>query len=257
MFVTTVPNPAPALIARAHHIAATLNWPYVERGRETVIGYFKRFSAQQAIIVHSQGAKLEHPPHAALFFHPSMGHVRMKRLIRGESDRLLSCSQVEPGDRILDCTAGLCSDALVFAHAVGNTGEVVALESNPVLAAVIADGLATYTSDLPEVNEALHRINYRNIDHYSYLAACPSKSFDVVYFDPMFDEPQRDSQSMEPLRQVANEQPLTASTLAEAVRVARKAVVMKNSRGSAAFAELGFTDVERGGTNIAFGVIRI
>lgn len=257
MFVTTVPNPAPSLITRAHHIASTLNWPYVERGRETVRGYFKRFSAQQAIIVHSQGAKLEHPPHAPLFFHPSMGQVRLKRILQGEADRMLACAAVSPGDRVLDCTAGLCSDALLFAHAVGQQGEVIALESNPITASVIADGLQVYQSDMPELNESLRRIHLHLADHTAYLAACPSDSFDIVYFDPMFDSPQHESQSMEPLRTLANERPLSEATIIEAVRVARKAVVMKNSRGSLAFAQLGFSKIERGGTNIAFGVIEL
>jgi 16S rRNA G966 N2-methylase RsmD len=257
MFVTTVPNPAPALIERATRIANTINWPYVERGRETLSGISKRLSAHQSITIHTQGAKFEQPSHSPLFFHPSMGHVRMKRLLKGETDRMLQIAHVEPGDRVLDCTAGLCSDALVFAHALGDAGEVVALESNPILAAVIADGLQHYASELHEVNDALRRIRYLNIDHYAYLTACPADAFDIVYFDPMFDDPQRDSQSMEPLRHVANEQPLTKSTITEAIRVARKAVVMKNSRGSAAFAKFGFTQVELGGTNIAFGVIHV
>lgn len=257
MFVTTVPNPAPDFIKRATKIATTLSWPYVDRGRETLSGLSKRLSAQQAIVIHSHGAKLEQPPHPSLFFHPSMGHVRIKRLLKGETDRMLAISKIQAGDRVLDCTAGLCSDALVFAYAVGGEGQVVALESNPVLAAVISDGLQAYQSELPEVNEALRRIHYMNIDHQAYLASCATNAFDVVYFDPMFDAPQRDSQSMEPLRLVANEQPLSESTISEALRVARKAIVMKNSRGSAAFAKFGFNQVELGGTNIAFGVIHV
>lgn len=53
----------------------------------------------------------------------------MKRLRNGEPDTLLALAGVRPGDRIVDCTAGLGSDAIVFAFAVGDEGTVVALES--------------------------------------------------------------------------------------------------------------------------------
>ena len=54
-------------------------------------------------------------------FHPSMGFVRLKRVLNGKPDPMLEASGMEEGDSVLDCTAGLGADALVFSGKGGRT----------------------------------------------------------------------------------------------------------------------------------------
>ena len=57
-------------------------------------------------------------------------------------------------------------------------------------------------------------------------------SFDVVYFDPVFHEPIRESLSMTDLRALAHKDGVTQEALQRARRVARRTVVIKQRRGT-------------------------
>jgi 16S rRNA G966 N2-methylase RsmD len=235
----------------------TLQIPYYERGRLTLAKMHERYSTTRAIVIYENDSRIIQSGQPDLYFHPSMAYVRMKRILRGETDRLLQVSGVQEGDSILDCTAGLCSDSLLFAHAIGESGKIVALESNALLAAIVQDGLACYAGEINEVNHAAKRIEIKHFDHFEYLKQAETNSVDIIYFDPMFQSPLESSASIQPLRAFANEQPITVAVIQEACRVARKCVVMKNNNRKAAFEHLGFNEVLLGGSNVAYGVIRI
>jgi 16S rRNA G966 N2-methylase RsmD len=181
----------------------------------------------------------------------------VKRLLHGERDNLLAACAVQAGDSILDCTAGMGADALVFALAVGVTGRVTALESTPGLAFILKQGLASYVSELAQVNDAMRRITVYSVDHLSYLQAQPDRSVDIVYFDPMFRTPLTDSTSLEPVRSAVNAEPLTAQTIAEAIRVARRKVVLKETADSGEFVRLGFAAHTIRSGKIRYGVIDV
>jgi 16S rRNA (guanine1516-N2)-methyltransferase len=192
-----------------------------------------------------------------VFYHPSMGYVRVKRLLQGESDNLLVACDVRAGDAVLDCTAGMAADALVFSYAVGAQGTVTTLESTPGLAFLLQQGLASYETELEQVNAALRRIQVRHIDHCTYLQAQPDRSVDLVYFDPMFRTPLTDSTSLEPVRSAVNAAALSAQVVAEAVRVARRSVILKETADSGEFARLGFTCRTGQSGKIRYGVIDV
>lgn len=255
MFITTVTNPNQQIVGRAIAASEYLNCTYVERRNHTLIQIQKQRDDFELLVFYDSECRYLRVNQPDLFFHPSMGHVRVKRMLNGEMDRMVSISEIVEGDVVLDCTAGLCSDSLVFAKAVGDSGQVIAVESNPVLYFVLRDGIAHYHGEVNDINESLKRIKLIHSDHLQVLKQCESDSIDVVYFDPMFDEPMHDSQSMLPLRGLANERPLDLETIEQAIRVARRKVVMKNNKGSRAFEHLGFQEVVHGGTNIAYGVI--
>lgn len=257
MFITTVANPTVAIVDRAISVSHTLGIPYVDRLNKTVVQIQRAMKDFETIVFYETNSRLIRPNQPDLFYHPSMGHVRIKRMLNGENERMIAICDVEIGDTVIDCTAGLCSDSLVFSHAVGEKGEVTAIESNPILFTIMSDGLRNYEGELSEVVDAGRRIKLYFADHFEYLSKCPDKSADVVYFDPMFDEPLQDSQSMQPLRGLVNENQLTSLTIEQAIRVAKKRVVMKNNRGSHSFANLGFDSVIHGGTNISYGVIEV
>lgn len=257
MFITTVANPTVAIVERAKSASKLLDVPYLARLNKTLAQMQRGKEDFETIVFYQTVSRLVRPNQPDLFYHPSMGHVRIKRMLNGEVERMIAICGVEQGDKVVDCTAGLCSDSLVFSHAVGEQGVVIAIESDRILYTIMSDGLANYEGELSEIVEAGRRISLIHADHYEYLRQCRDKSVDVVYFDPMFDEPLHDSQSMQPLRGLANENQLTTLTIKQALRVAKKRVVMKNNRESKMFTNLGFENVIHGGTNISYGVIEV
>ena len=159
---------------------------------------------------------------------------------------------------VLDCTLGTGADAIVESFAVGAQGTVTALEANPLIAAVIADGLAHATGDNYDMHSAMRRIVVHHADALTFLRAAETDSYDVVYFDPMFRRPLHESAGMNALRMLADSRALTAETIAEARRVARRRVVMKERQGSKEFARLGFTYITGGKySRIAYGVMEV
>lgn len=117
--------------------------------------------------------------------------------------------------------------------------------------------MSQYVSGQIKVNEALRRIDVRLGDHLEYLKAQPDNSIDIVYFDPMFRVPMTDSAAISPLRKFANPAALSTESVAEAVRVARKTVLLKEKALSGEFARLGFTELLRTSAKTSYGVITI
>jgi len=217
----------------------------------------RRYGDQDVLLVSRDRIEYYHEQQPAMFFHPSTAAIRVKRIISGERDTLMRLSDLSPGDRVLDCTAGLGADAIVYSFALQGKGEVIALESRPIPFLLLSRGLGAYESELSGLSEAMRRIQVRQTDHYDYLAAQPDKSFDVIYFDPMFRRPIAEASSIRAIRELADSRPLAAETIAEAMRVARKRIILKEHRESGEFTRLGFSEVHRSTTKIAYGVIRL
>ena len=191
-----------------------------------------------------------------LFFHPNTAHLRIKNLRGGEGDRLIDALKISAGSKVLDCTLGLGSDAIVESFVAGAAGKVVALEINPLIAEVVNYGLKNFSDDSPHILEAMRRVEVINADCAEYLKTCADNSFDVIYFDPMFRRPIQKSSGLNPIRPLADNRPLTNEIIREAQRVAKFRVVMKEHSGSAEFARLGF-EIADGGkySSVTFGVI--
>ncbi len=137
--------------------------------------------------------------------------------------------------QVLDATAGLGRDAAVLAW-LGC--EVIMLEQNPVMHALLADGLARGLRDADaEFRQVLLRLQLQLADARQWLSARVKAEVgvpDVVYLDPMF--PPRDKSAlvkkdMALLHQLlGSEQDL--GSLVEAARlVARHRVVLKRPDG--------------------------
>lgn len=192
-----------------------------------------------------------------IFFHPSMAAVRIKRLILGENDLMLEVARIQPGDIVVDATLGLGSDSIVFAYGVGSTGQVYGCEASPVLSRLVAHGLQTSRSDLLPLEKAMRKIEVKQVGHLDYLRSVPDKSVDVVYFDPMFGEPVTPSSSMNPIREWAIMDSIHLESVEQAVRVARKTVVLKERSDSNEFGRLGFSLVQQRSSSFSYGVIRV
>ncbi|NLI94005.1 MAG: class I SAM-dependent methyltransferase [Peptococcaceae bacterium] len=205
------------------------------------------------------------------FFHPSMSLLRMINILRGEGDRFLQASGITAGDRFLDATMGLASDALLASWAVGEKGKVTAVESSLLIYILVKDGLARLEENRPasiknkekdeawkKLCEASSRIQTVCMDHARFLEELPDSSYDVIYFDPMFRTTVRKSASIKPLKNLSHPEPLTKETIRQARRVARKRLVLKEKRNGGEFERLGFTMVEGSKYNpICFGVIEL
>jgi 16S rRNA G966 N2-methylase RsmD len=256
MLVTTSYKPTAAAIDRAKRLADELNARYVERGTWSVRKLGLRYRDPNVLLVAEHELQYYGGGEKPLFFHPSLSLIRVKRLMNGQRDALIDIAEAAPGDRVLDCTAGLGADAIVFSYAVGGTGQVTAVESESALYTIVREGLAVYETQLQLFDEAMRRVRLTLGHHLDVLKRLADNSVDIVYFDPMFRQPVEESSAIGPLRQVANHDPLTTEAVAEAVRVARKTVVLKEHRDSGEFERLGFERPARTRTKIAYGVIR-
>jgi len=191
------------------------------------------------------------------FFHPNMAKVRIHNLKAGRGDPMIEAMQLRGGDTVLDCTLGRGCDAIVASWVVGAAGKVTGIERIPILAALTAHGLANYEIQPADVAAAMRRIEVHQADYHNILADADSASFDVVYFDPIFDQPLDGSSAMEPLRALADQHSVDAAAVDEAQRVARRAVVIKQRRGSDYWEQLPFPFdiVAGGGSRVEYGIL--
>ncbi|MBA4494441.1 class I SAM-dependent methyltransferase [Paenactinomyces guangxiensis] len=255
MFVTTSFHPGIKELHEARSLASSLGVPFIQRERDSLVDLFARTGKKQVIIVTKKGWRYEDQKGDQFFFHPNMSALRIKHMMKGEPDALVASSSMEPGDQVLDCTLGMGADAIVSSFAVGEEGKVVALESQPVIAALVKQGLKTYMTNRKELNRAMRAIEVVQADYRFYLRQCPDRSFDIVYFDPMFRETVQSSAAMQMLKPIANPEPLDEDSVREAVRVAKKAVLLKERPKSGEFERLGF-EIVKEASNYAWGVIR-
>ncbi len=255
-FVTTGWKPSPQVAVEAEQLAGRLGLPYVRRsvGLERL---YARTGARFALVVertqrtlHMRGRRV------ALRFHGGMGLVRLRHALAGRPDGMLLACDLRPGEVVIDATAGLCGDALLAAHAVGPGGRVIAVEKSPLLAAVVAHGLAHTRLSPHAADAARRRITLVTQDHLAYLAGCPDKSVDLVFFEPMFDAPAARLEEFEILAAVADPSPVREAALREAARVARRRVVLQVHRDSDAVERLGLRPLPVGRSSVTrYGVL--
>jgi len=241
----------------ARQTAERLELSFVQRRNRSLDELRQEYQVQN-VLVAKKGALTLVTPAGELFFHSSMAHLRIKNLRMGKTDHMLSAMGLAAGMRVLDCTLGFGADAIVASFAVGAQGKVVGVESNPLIAAVIGYGMGHVTAENYDIHEAMRRIEVQAADYADYLSLQADKSFDVVYFDPMFRHPIQASMNMDPLRVVADHRPVTSAAIQQAVRVARKRVVFKENSRSMEFARLGFSTVVGGKySSVHYGILEL
>jgi 16S rRNA (guanine1516-N2)-methyltransferase len=232
--VTTVVGPTPSILAAAREAAERHGVPFVSRGAAGLGAVAGEARADALLVLGGHAALwLDGAEHR---WNPGMGALRAKRLARGETstrEPFLAASGLLPGDAVLDCTLGLGADALVAAGASGERGRVVGLESSPLLAAWVDEGLRRLGL------AAARRVEVRSADHGAFLATCPERSFDVVVFDPMFRHGRAQAPIFEVVRRLADPRPLDPAALERARRVARRWVVVKDGAPGWDLARLG------------------
>jgi predicted methyltransferase len=255
MFITTAGRTNEEMIELAKKVAEELQVRYVERKKRSV-AYLQQQLNDSCIVVYKERLELfplgETEP---FFFHPSSAMFRIKRLQRGENDPFIEACQLSSGMSFLDCTLGLASDSIVASYQVGEKGKVIGLEAEKYLSYVVQAGLKKWSTDIKEMNEAMRRIDVHHVHCFSFLKMLPNDSVDVVYFDPMFEETIVESVSIQPLTKIANYELFQTSWIEEALRVAKKRVVLKDHYLSERFNQFGFKVKPRKTAKFHFGFI--
>lgn len=230
-------------------------FPFYPRERLSLDKLVRRYGADAVIIWQDQGPVL-HRGGERFFFHPSMAKVRLGAYRKqGMVDPLVKACCLEPDFSFLDCTMGLGADVIVASYFLP-CGRVIGLESAPGIAQVVKWGMKTYQADIDWLQKAIERVQVINCNHLTYLKSLPDDEFDVVYFDPMFRRPVLESAAISPMRALANHEPLSIEVIAEACRVARRRVVVKERHGSKEFERLGIDRIVGGHhSTLAYGLI--
>ncbi|WP_162099532.1 class I SAM-dependent methyltransferase [Veillonella sp. R32] len=245
-------------VAKANEVAKLLQLPYVARKGLSLPRLQAQHEGEDILIVSKQGPKLYTGEGKAHEFHLSMAQLRIIAYDRGQRDHLIEALGLEPLHSLLDCTAGLGSDSLLVAYARPEISRLVALEGNPLLAYITNYGCRHFTHKSEAVTQALRRIQVCAMRYETFLQQASTNSFDVVYFDPMFEVPVKESPQFLSLRGHVLATSMTETMLKEAKRVARNRVIIKERPFSLVFQTWEPSYIE-GGTysNVAYGVYKV
>jgi len=219
MEVTTSARAGAAGAARAEALAATWGLRLVARGAED--------RSRPHLVMTRAGLRLRCAGGEA-GWHPGLLHVLRDA---GAAHPIVRLAGLEPGDRVLDATLGLGVEAAFLAEFTGT--RVLGVEAVAGLAALAAEGLAA----------AGHAVDVVRGDSLEVLRAQGTGSFALVYADPLFPPGAGVAPGLAALRAAGAAAPLGEAWLAEARRVAGKAVVMKGLQGDDALARLGAREV--------------
>lgn len=244
--VTTTRECSNSLALKGKEISKDLNIEYIERGNESIEKIIMREKLDYLLVVEKDKIVMK-GINSELFWHPNMAELKIKSIKKGNKEAIMDATKLKSGDKILDCTLGLAGDSIVFSTIVGNKGEVVGLEINKYIAYITNSGLKNYDDNIKVVNSS----------YEDYLKNQKDNSFDIVYFDPMFKEPNKKSTSINSFRVFAEHKGLTKDILNEALRVCKRRVVIKERRGINDFDNLGIDKVYGGKKEgaIIYGVI--
>jgi predicted methyltransferase len=257
MIVTTAGRTNKEMIEKAKQIANELRIQYVTRHKSSVEAIQRQWHDDVLVVGKN---RLEIRPmngDEPLFFHPNSAMFRVKRILRGETEPFLQATKLTKGMSFLDCTLGLASDSIVASLVVGEAGNVTGTEGNRYIAYLVKNGLQHWDSGLEKMNKAMRRIQVIHNDYRTFLASLPDRSFDVVYFDPMFEESILESDGIKGIKPFALYTELDEEVIAEAKRVARKRVVLKDHWKSARFERFGFSVYVRKTAKFHFATIEL
>lgn len=205
----------------AQELAERCQLPFAPRGDRRLEALAADTGAEILAIASAEGLVLWRDG-VKLRFSAGMAELRIKRVLAGEREPLVQLGELRAGDTVLDCTLGLARDALVMA---ASGASVHGLEAVPLLAAFCEAGLREIAGAAAEVSG---RVRVEPARHPAFLASAPARAYDVIYFDPMFTDEVAMPPEYELFRALADPSPLDAEAVAQARRVARRAVIVKD-----------------------------
>ncbi|HBV96961.1 MAG: hypothetical protein JL50_14730 [Peptococcaceae bacterium BICA1-7] len=240
---------------KAGEISRTLNLPLCPRNNTGIGKLIEKHSLKGIVIVSREKITYSYPG-GEFFFHPGMAKLRINEILNGKTDQMIKALDLIPGCTVLDCTLGLGSDAIVTSFA-NSAGKVIGIERSPVLSLIVREGLASYSGGISQgLKGAMRRIKVICDDYNHFLKNQPDQSVDIVYFDPMFRIPGHKSSAIDAMRPLTDKSPLSPEAIEEALRVARRRVVVKELRNGPELTRLGFNRITGGKYSpVAYGVV--
>ena len=253
--VTTAGRPDDESMKLAQYASDALQAKIIARQKRSVNKLAQLYDANVIVAGKKRYEYYAKGADAPFFFHPNSSAFRLKRVARGEEEPLLTACKLEKGDSFLDCTLGIGSDSLLAAYAVGNEGKVTGLEANQNIAFIVKTGMQTYdTTELP-LTACMRNIEVLHTTALQFLQQQASDSYDVVYMDPMFEQVIEEATNFEALRHAGSHIELSELWVKEALRVAKKRVVLKAHYQSQWFEQYGFLRDVRLTAKFHYGVI--
>jgi len=216
---------------RAEELRERLGLPYlgVVRPRDVTDVQVLLFLDEQGLCLQLTGKGAPGPVRVE-FVSGKMGYRREHGGGAGQLvARAVGLQKTRAKLKVLDATAGLGQDAFVLAS-LGC--EVILFERNPVIHALLEDGLARAALNV-DCAPIVNRMTLTGGSSIDWLRQAGSESVDVVYLDPMFphrDKSARVKKEMEVFRKIAGDDEDASELLAAALQVATYRVVVKRPR---------------------------
>ncbi len=255
--VTTIRKCTRAVEEEARKRAQALGLPYVPRGE--TLEDMAECSGLSGFLIYGKKLPCYWHESEEYRFHVGTAVLRVGQMEKGNGDRLCSLLPAEGPLSVLDCTFGQAGDSTTLSWFVGNRGTVTALEKSTALYEIGRAGILAYEDKNPAITAAVRRIHLVHADYAEFLKNAAPKSYDVIYFDPMFKSPvKREVNDMEAFRSAAAYDSLSLEILALAMRAARRMVIVKERPFSPLFQAGPWTRVYgKKGQTTAFGVIDV
>ena len=220
--VTTSYNADAETIELAKSLANKFEVKYVRRNH--ISKYLKSGRIDFYYVIDKNGMLKIQWKDGEFFFHQGISKIRMENIKHGKKDYIIESVKPESTDIIYDATFGLGSDAILMAHFAK---KVIGTEGSEHIYRVVKWGLKRYVSDEGWINDAIKKIELINANYKDFIRKQEDESFDIVYCDPMFENPIYESNTLNPLRSFAIYEPLNVDDLLHMLRIARKRVVIK------------------------------
>ncbi|HPE68405.1 MAG TPA: class I SAM-dependent methyltransferase [Thermotogota bacterium] len=250
--VTTANKPDSVLTQRARQFAHKIGVPFVSRRhfpsflKEHPQDFFYVFERERLVIRRAN---------ETFFFHPGSAVMRMRNFKQGQEDYLLQTMQLTGTESVLDLTLGLGNEAILLGAFLPE-GRVVGVEGSQHIFHIVQDGWKNYTGGPPWVLEAMKRVSLVHKDYRDLLRELPEDAYDIVYCDPMFENPVMSSSGLNPLRPFALYDPMEPEDVEQMKRVARKKVILKALEKDSLFSRIAVDTIQGSRhSGVMYGVI--
>ena len=190
---------------------------YMALQREYNLPSGDRKSDHNVLVVTKEGLAFKQGSRL-LKWHPGLLHTLRES---GERHPWVKLGNIQQGDKVLDCTLGLGTDAQFISEITQEV--VIGLESSLGVYLLSREGLSKVRALVKPVF----------INSLSFLLAQQDNAFDVVIADPMFPPHLiKSNTSLDMVRALANFESISDTWLIEARRVAKRCVLIKDHRAN-------------------------
>ena len=242
------------LIEQAKELSQFLQMPYMPRKHQSVEDLLESYHCSGALVVTKEGPSFVTKEGMSHQFHLSMAHLRFLEIDRGRTDHLLRAIGYETVTSILDCTAGLGSDSAVISYGCPQLTCHTAIEGHPILGYITNYGFRHFQHKNPNVTEALRRIQLVICNYQDYLKQIEPNRYDVIYVDPMFENPVYESPQFLQWRGHLLESKIIQEIVELGLEKSKR-LVIKERKGSRLFKDLPPIEIVGGKySSIAYGI---